>query len=382
MNRVISTLILLVVTNFVAAAEFAVSPMLIDIDSEGGSEERFEISITGKETGKISLSVLTMEQQPSGHMTFLETGAATMPGPVDWVTFDQRSYDIRRDESTTVIGRVRIPRGVDGTHLAAIMVEEDSGRSSSNVTIKVRYAVILNINVGAQGPRTQTEFDELRLVEFEGKTYVEGHFTNNNAHMGFLESVVQVRGADRRLAGQVELRTESAWQRGDARSRVYPGARVRIYAELPRALASGEYDILARNQLNGRTQPVYRATVAHTSAGVGNDTEHLIALAEPIVAVKPLASGLSLTPVTVTNPSRETVTIELPAGADQEQGVDAYSFVPQIVTLRPGMTRRVMLKQSHSAADLFRGQEFNLRAVAESGRSEELVLATIAAEGQ
>ena len=363
------------------AAEFAVAPMLINIDSAGGTEEPFEISVTGKQNGKISLSVFAMEQQSSGHMNFIE--AAENAGPLDWIRFEKRNFDIRRDESTVIRGSVRAPRTAKGTYLAAIMVEEDTGDASNNIVIKVRYAVILNINVGAHSGRVVTEFADVQIVEFEGRSYVEGYFTNGNSHMGFLDSSVQVRGADRRLVGQLPLRTGSAWQRGDEQSRVYPGATVRVFAEVPKPLRSGDYSLLVRNQFNGRVQPVFRETIAYTSTLIDESTDAaLVAVASERIEIKPLASGLSLTPVALKNPSSEPVTVDLPSGADPASGVSEFKFIPAKVTLQPGALRRVMLKQSHLQDFAFQGKEFRVMAVSDSGRSEELVIATWPGEGE
>jgi hypothetical protein len=358
--------------------------MLINVEGKGGEIEEFEITVTGRANGKVSLAVYGMSQELTGHMSFRETdfGPANVRA-LGWIRFDKSNYSFKKDEATVVKGYVTIPRNEKGTHLAAIMVEEDTGNSSTNVAVKVRYAVILNINIGNAPRRMITAFADPRLLEVDGRTIVEASFSNQNSFMGLLDSQLQIRDEQRRLIARVPLKTESAWQRGDARARVYPGATVKIYAALETPLPTGDYSILARNSFNGRAQPIYRTSIAFQSNIKEKLFRDLSFLAQQKFAVKQRSSGISLTQIALTNPSSDDVVILLPEpGSNQSIGVHQYEFIPREIVLKPRMTRKVMLKQKHSKDYPYQGDEFVIAAVADDGKRLSQKLFTYPATGE
>lgn len=217
MFKKICPLLLLILSINLHAVEFAVSPMLININAQPGGVEDFEIAVSGKESGNVTISIFAMQQMDSGHMSFIEQQAPSGTGvqAVSWISFEKEDYRISRNETTQIRGKVSVPRKAKGSFLAAIMVEEILFESSSNVSVRVRYAVILNIHVEGRKGRVKTAFDDLVVVNRGGLALIEGSFSNSNAFMGFLDSSVQVRDQNRRLIARLPLRTESAWQRGD-----------------------------------------------------------------------------------------------------------------------------------------------------------------------
>jgi len=358
--------------------EFSVSPMLIDFQGRAGTREPFEIYVAGKKAGKIVLSVYAMTQQESGHMSFIETHSnQDQYKAVNWIRFERDNYKLKKNETTTIRGVIEIPRNERGTYLAAVMIEEETGNSTSNISIRVRYAVILNINIDHHSGRLTTRFDNLSLVEKEGETYVEGYFTNNNSFMGMLDSQVQIRHKDRRLLARLQLKTKSAWQRGDAASRVYPGARVKVFALLKAGASSGEYNILVRNKLSGRSLPIYRNEYVHRSHLEQKSIDSQpFQISPERITVSPLGSGLSITSLSVSNNLDQTVTIDLPGGSDKDAGIESFEFIPNHITLRPGMKRRVLLKQMHVQDINYPGRKFVLAATLESGIRQDLVVST------
>ena len=70
-----------------------------------------------------------------------------------------------------------------------------------------------------------------------------------------------MRDENRRLLEREPLKTESAWQRADVGSRVFPGARVRLYGEITESFDTGTYNVLVRNKFADKSQSVYRDTI-------------------------------------------------------------------------------------------------------------------------
>ena len=362
------------------ATEFAVSPMLIDFKSRPGTRESFEISVMGKQPGKIMLSTYAMTQQESGHMSFVESGFNPEEHKaVNWIRFEHKNYELLRDETTIIRGVIEIPRNERGTYLAAVMIEEVTGPSTANISIKVRYAVILNINISHPSGRLKTAFDSLNLFDRDGVTFIEGYFTNQNPFMGMLDSQVQIRDRDRRLVARLSLKTESAWQRGDKASRVYPGARVKVVARLKSGPPSGDYNILVRNKLSGKGLPIYRQEIAYRSSlrREPDDFELLRVTPERII-VSPRRSGLSYTSIAVSNNLDQSVSIDLPEGTDRDAGIEYFEFIPSHILLKPGMRQHVLLKQRHLPDIEYPGRKFVLAATFESGDQHALVITTFA----
>lgn len=360
--------------------------MLIDFKSRPGTRESFEISVTAKQAGKIMLSTYAMTQQESGHMSFVESDFnPDEHKAVNWIRFEHKSYELLQNETTIIRGVIEIPRNERGTYLVAVMIEEVTGPSTSNISInisiKVRYAVILNINISHPSGRLITAFDSLNLVDRDGVTFIEGYFTNQNPFMGMLASQVQFRDQNRRLVARLPLRTESAWQRGDDASRVYPGARVKVLARLKSSPPSGDYNILVRNKLSGRGLPVYRQEFAYRSSlYIEPADSELLQVTPKRIIVSPRRSGLSFTSISVSNNLDQSVSIDLPDGSDADAGIEHFEFIPSRIVLKPGMRQHVLLKQMHMPDISYPGQKFVLAATFASGDQHDLVVTTFAEE--
>lgn len=345
------------------AGDFAVSPMLIDLEGVGRSSHEFSFNIFGKSDSNLKLELFDMSQLETGYMGFTESDLNNTENMANWVELSDTNFRVRNGETTTITGQITVPSRAAGTYLVGVMVEEDIPEGEqTGISVKIRYAVILNMRVeGSKNRRIKTEFDELVVIENEGDLYVQGSFTNQSSIDDWLVSQVQFRDGDNRLFERVEMKSESAWQRGDQASRVFPGATVRVYGKIAKSDVAGDYNVLVRNRFADKSQPVYRDKLRldpiakDEQVGESADVNELVSeipaidVLPKVVPIEIKSNGTSFSSFYVANNSDEEITIELPSAlADLEaRGIKDFQFYPATLSLAPKQKSRVVLKQSH-----------------------------------
>lgn len=376
------------------AGEFAVSPMLIEMSAQSREEQQFEFSLFGKSDTNIKLTLFDMNQLETGYMGFTEIAEDDLESMASWIDLERDRFRIRDGETTTVRGTVKVPARAAGTHLVGVMVEEDVPEDEQGgISVKIRYAVVLNLRVEGRYARIKTEFGELVAVTQEDGTYLEGYFKNDSAVDNWLFTEVQLRGEDNRLIDRIPLKTESAWQRADIGSRVFPGARVRMYGKISKAFDTGNYNILVRNKFADKTQPVFRETVyleapsAKATVLASTDTTEASETDTGTISVNPGAvevsirsNGTSFATFSIQNTKSEPVTITLPSVLDnlEAQGVSSFQFYPETVSIKPNQKSRVVLRQTHVEGADYGNITFPARvASAASDEGELLSIATV-----
>jgi len=244
------------------AGEFAVSPLVINVDGPKNKRLPFEFTIKAKSAGDVSLQVYDLKQIETGHMGFVLGEESDKNSKASWIRLKDNKFSIKTDDFVVAKGDIRIPSKAKGQHLAAIMVEEAKKESDKKgIDVKVRYAVVLKIdtrNGKVKKYRTKTMFDGLSYKKVENGWEFEGYFQNLSKVEGNLVTEMQIRNTNRKLIGKVELKTLSAWQRSEQHSMVYPGSRVRIFGTLNEDLDLGTYQIRVKNRFNDRNQPVFK----------------------------------------------------------------------------------------------------------------------------
>ena len=325
------------------AGEFAVSPMIIDFESSPRQTESFSFEIFGKTEGEVRIFMSDLEQQATGHMAFMEFGEA-YSGMADWVELSQASAEIEQDERVTISGELQVPSDAKGTYLAAVMIEEVKDSSVPGFNVNVRYAIILNLHIDGRRTRLDSSFTDLSLEEQDGNLFAVAWFQNLSDTDAFIESEVQIRGADSRLVSRVPLRTQSAWQRGDDTSRVFPGGLVKLYGPVIANLDDGEYQMIARNRFAGISLPSTRISYNYVRAEEPEIA--LIALVDielPAIKITPNAQGTVMNRFDFTNPYDRAIEIEL---MDQNSiAGENIQFLPNKIRLEAGETSSIRLVQ-------------------------------------
>lgn len=261
----ITVFLVLTPVSTVMALEFAVSPMLLEKTAKPKSTKAFQFTIHSKSKGRIKLTVYNMQQLKSGHMSFIDA-KGVIPGPmIKWIKLDKKRYRIKKEETISVTGKIQIPAKANGDHLAAIMVEEDRSPSQEmGIVVNVRYAVIINLKVNGRKARARSLFSQAKIENIKGRLVISGLVENISPFSHWLFSTAQLRQLDKRLVEKLTLKTESAWQRKDSGSRIYPNATVRVYGEIRKNIKPGKYLLMLRNKFGGRFQPAMRTEIIIT----------------------------------------------------------------------------------------------------------------------
>ncbi len=342
------------------SADFAVSPMMIEMEGVERSSHDFAFSIFGRSDARVKLDLFDMSQLETGYMGFVKADQDNAASMANWIELERDNYEIRDGETTTVRGTLTVPSRSAGTYLVGVMVEEDvPEEEQGGITVRVRYAVVLNMRVeGTRNSRIKSSFDELVAVEQEDGIYLQGLFNNESTTDEWLVSQVQIRGEDNRLLERVEMKTESAWQRNDPASRVFPGARVRVFGKISREVEDGNYNVLVRNRFADKSQPVYRDTVRLASTAKEAMADEIsespaegavVEMSPPAVEVDVRENGTSFSTFFLTNNSDVELTVELPSELSNlaAKGVKEFQFYPDSVVIAPQQKTRVVLKQTH-----------------------------------
>ncbi len=243
------------------AGEFAVAPLVINIEGDKNTRIPFEFTIKAKKTGKVTLKIYDLNQVETGHMGFVEGDKEIKSSKSNWIKIKDTQYSIKGGEFRLAKGYVKIPSKAKGQHLAAIMVEEDQKEADKKgITVNVRYAVVLKINAqkSKKRIRSRTKFENLSFHKVKEGWEFEGYFQNLSKIEGLLNTQLQLRNKDKRLVGRFSLKTLSAWQRNEEGSMVYPGSRVKLFGTLDKDIAEGVYTVRIKNMFNERNQPVFR----------------------------------------------------------------------------------------------------------------------------
>lgn len=370
------------------AADFAVSPMLIELSAERREVKEFSFTVFGKGNADIKLELFNLNQLESGYMGFTKLEVGDMNWMGSWVELERDKFRLRDGETMTVHGIIKIPSRAAGTHLVAIMVEEDiPEKDQGGISVKIRYAVVINLRVDGKYSRIKTQFGELAVVHTEDRSFLEAYFLNESATDNWLFTEVQIRDENRRLLERVPLKTESAWQRADVGSRVFPGARVRLYGEITESFDTGTYNVLVRNKFADKSQSVYRDTIyleapqqqaALLVEGEGVSVDMgTVAIDPEALQISIRDNGTSFSTFFITNTKNEKVIITLPSFLEdlEEHGVSEFNFYPEVLSIRPNRKSRVVLRQTHISDSDYGDIVFSAKIESETGTDEDSVLA-------
>jgi hypothetical protein len=351
---------LIFVSSHALGGDLLVSPMLIEIEDVAPTVRNFSFSVTGQTEAQVKLSFFDMSQLESGYMAFREADISNTESLASWIDLEDDSFRIQGGETKLVNGKINVPTRAAGTYLLSIMVEEDIPEDASNgVAVTIRYAVVINLKVdGAINRRIKTGFEELVVVSAGNEKYLEGMFSNESKIDEWLDSEVQIRTENNKLIERVKMRTESAWQRNDITSRVFPGAKVRVFGKMERDIEPGDYKVIVRNRFADKSQPVYRDTVRIEErlavenvdpAGINGESELQVEISPAALPVKIRSNGSSFSSFTVTNSSNQLMFIDLPKELEglKEKGISEFKFFPDSVQIRPGKIARIVLQQTH-----------------------------------
>ncbi|MBV1877312.1 MAG: hypothetical protein KUG79_06695 [Pseudomonadales bacterium] len=374
MPLILSILLLLFSSPAVRAGEFAVSPMMIELNMSPGDTADISFQVHGKMAGVAAISISQMRQQASGHMAFLPPDDEAQ-GVDRWVSLERTLLPVKQGETQTVRGTLTLPKKLQGNHVLAIMIEDQKTKNKRGVNLNVRYAIVITVNTPIKNRRLKSDFSDLTIEEQNGNYFVTGWFENKSDRDSYFESVISLRNDKRRLVARVPLLTKSAWQRQDVNSRVFPQGRVKVFGLIPEKVVNGEYTLSSRSRFGGRMMPSVKMTTLLSRANVLDLTEKgrsVVSVVPNPVLVETSKRGHSFSSLRIDNPLSELITVNLPA--EQSGQGWSYRFSPNTVTIKPRSTRMVTLKQSFSNAP--KGHVFHAEVIRANSDIQKLEIKT------
>lgn len=122
--------------------------------------------------------------------------------------------------------------------------------------IKVRYAVVIDVAIKGRKSRVKTRLSNLEVTDGT----ISAWFENLSDKKAMLKSQVIIRDNNRRLVDRQLLRTQSAIERQEDYSVVYPNSKVKVLATSDQ-LTGGTYSLLIQSNFDEKSLPVLRSEI-------------------------------------------------------------------------------------------------------------------------
>ena len=323
------------------AGEFSVAPMMISLDGKAGQKQTFEFTVRAQSAGQVVLNIYKLKQMHSGHMEFLPLNKDDA-GLVKWITLNSDKLKLKDNQSQTVKGKIKIPRGIKGSHLAAIMIEEVRPNNAKRVSVTVRYAIVIDLKLAADHSRLEGHLAPLRIEQREEGSYIVTEFTNLSSRPEYLKSVIDIRNEEHRLIERISLLTESAQQRKESKSRVFPKTTVGLKGLISKPLKSGILTLSARNRFGRSNLPRGKTEIEFNK---NQSTQALGYELAPII-IEPTTLGFSKNEFIVSNPYTQAIKLRFPVSS--KDGSEHFQFRPRRITLAPNESNKIALTQHWS----------------------------------
>ena len=343
--------------NSFAVGTIGVRPMSIDLVLKPAKKGEFQIDVcsTSSKDTPVHLSLFDAMQKEDGSLNFVQEGQSPYSA-AGWIKLNKTDFIVRGGETVTVKGVITVPRGYSGSRVATIMVEPGYEKKATGVSIKVRYAVVLRVNIAGVAVREKAKIQELALVNEKGAPVIET-FIANHCEINFnAEGDVVIRDENTRLVERVTLYSKSKEKNKDPVCRIYPGARVAFVGRPAMPLPPGSYTLSASMKYGrrGRLSAKHEFTVKEGEFDfAGMAPTGLNYLIEPSsIEAKIPAGGSKYNVISITNQEEEDINFKLKV-ADYEgakEGKNSFSCADWIslgsaeFTIKPRRTHRVPVK--------------------------------------
>lgn len=220
-----------------------VRPLVADLYVRPGEVAPFEIVFSSSGFQEIvNLVVYEPRQLLDGTLGFVLGDPAVFP-PTRWVSMEQWRVVVRPGQDGRVLGEVHVPFDAGGTYPIVVMVEPEV-QATTGVTIRVRYAVRLQVHVERAGLRPAVDLLDFDLVADEqGAPVLMMHVHNPSRLLHDVSGEVTIRDESRRLVERVVMHTGWSRQADVDATPIYPGAEVVFLGEITEPLYPGDYEL-------------------------------------------------------------------------------------------------------------------------------------------
>ncbi len=241
-----------------------VNPMVINLYLEPGDSEEFQIKLSaGVARDTFELYLMNTVQNIDGTLTYREFDDESSE-ILNWITLDSEQITLPANEERIITGRVNVPFDGSGSHSAVIMVQQTDAvdRPGSFMSMRMRYAIRVNIHVDRLGQRPNVEILDFSLESDENnQPIILAHFKNTTDLSFPAVADITIRGEDRRLLERVPVFSEVTSIARRDNFRVYPNSELIYKGEVTEPLFPGTYELqLFFRYADGR-QIIQRQTI-------------------------------------------------------------------------------------------------------------------------
>ena len=283
-----------------------VRPLTMDLNMEPGETKEIGLEIIPTEKEEtVELNLYNPRQQMSGGLSY-EEGDLEKHKVLNWLDLPEEAI-VPPGEKTVVTGEVSVPYDAEGDHTAIVMVEPVV-ENGEGITVKVRYAVRINIHVDTPGLRKEAEIVDFKLAsDKENRPVLQTHMKNPSSFMYDAGGEVTIRDKNRQLIERVQLHTEA---RGKETT-IYPGSEVMLKGKVTEPLPAGTYNLQLYLQYADGRQLIKRKTVEVGDQFIDPDNLKYIEVKPTRITKKLRKGGAHTEPIDIRNRMGDPVQVKI-----------------------------------------------------------------------
>ncbi len=252
------------------AFAYGVNPLSVEVTTQPGEREDFEIKLTS--TGReeiVNLLLYNPVQNIDGSLNFAE-GNREKNTALEWIDFENERIVIPPEQEVKIKGTIDVPYNAGGSYTAILMVEPEKRPEEVGIIMQVRYAVRIDIFVDKPGLRPRGEITKIGITgDKEMNPRVFAKIKNlSEVNLG-VASEVTIRTEDRRLLERVDLRSPATSRSGRDYLVIYRDSEVQFEGEIAEPLPAGTYDVRVFMRYNNGRQLVKSEKIT-----IGNEYYH------------------------------------------------------------------------------------------------------------
>ncbi|MCL6584384.1 MAG: hypothetical protein K6U11_12200 [bacterium] len=251
-----------------------VRPLTINLELAPNKKGEFTIeaySTSPKEDASVHIYLAEVAQKEDGSVDFFDAGELPY-SCTPWIKLDKTDLIVPAGEVAKIRGTVLVPAGKSGSRVAAIMVEPGYEKKPTGVSIKLRYAVVLKLNIQGRPTIEQAELKKIGIKKLaDGTAGIEALIANTSEAEFKARGKISLQDSSGKIVAGFPLTTEALERKykneekenkrmkkapqqedEDAQS-IFPGARVAFFGRLDKPIPPGEYTAILNLKYGKKT---------------------------------------------------------------------------------------------------------------------------------
>jgi len=251
-----------------------VRPLTIYLELAPNKKGEFTIeaySTSPKEDASVHIYLAEVAQKEDGSVDFFDAGELPY-SCTPWIKLDKTDLIVPAGEVAKIRGTVLVPAGKSGSRVAAIMVEPGYEKKPTGVSIKIRYAVVLKLNIQGRPTIEQAELKKIGIKKLaDGTAGIEALIANTSEAEFKARGKISLQDSSGKIVAGFPLTTEALerkhkneekenkrmkkapQQKDEDAQSIFPGARVAFFGRLDKSIPPGEYTAILNLKYGKKT---------------------------------------------------------------------------------------------------------------------------------